>query len=136
MTTATVDAVISQAEQDEAARHQDIDRVVAAWTPRGDRLVLARMRPLERRHGSLVIPGRDSVMGDRVKTEGMLFRVVKAGPDAVTSVGAQVYCASFAGAMVDVDGHALLVIKEEELLLVGTVDTGRPVQNVMTLAPD
>lgn len=109
--------VIDQEDQDEQARHAAIDRVVQGWQPQGDRLILATMRPTEKKVGSIIVPGANSVMGDKVERRGRLARVVATGPDATVDVNTKVYCATFAGSVIEIDGHSLLVIPESELLL-------------------
>lgn len=113
----SADAVIEQSERDEIARHAAIDVAVKTWRPRGDRVLLAKVRPVEKKVGSIVVPGQGSPMGDKIERKGLLARVVAVGPDATLDVNDRVYCSSFQGAVVEIDGHSLLVISEAELLL-------------------
>jgi co-chaperonin GroES (HSP10) len=125
-TPATSADAIWQAERDEAARHVAIDAAVKGWQPRANKVLLATLAPVERRTESgLHLPGKNSPMGDKVERKGRLARVVAAGPDATVEVGTRVYCSSFAGALVEIDGHSLLVIAEDELLLVEDGETVR-----------
>lgn len=106
----------AKAERD---RHAAIDQLVATWTPTGDRVALAKIRELERlTESGIVIAGQNSVMGDKVERRGMLARVIAVGPEATLPRDARVYCANFAGAVLEIGGHAILIVRESELLMV------------------
>lgn len=117
--TAELDAKLQAAVDEETARQGEVDRAIAGWSPSGDRIALDVVRVLERRAGLIVTPGQNSPHGDKVDRRGRLARVVAVGPEATTvAVGQRVYCSSFAGAVVEIDGHPLIVVSESELLLV------------------
>jgi co-chaperonin GroES (HSP10) len=113
----TVDVERERQERDEADRHAEIDAAVKGWTPTGDKVALATLRVTEKKVGSLVTPGERGPMGDKIERRGRLARVVAIGPQSIARVGQRVYCASFAGAAIEVDGHSLLIVSDSELLL-------------------
>jgi co-chaperonin GroES (HSP10) len=130
-------ARILRGEEEEANRHAAIDAALAGWTPMGDRLAIAKVRPLERLTGAgIVLAGTNSEMGDKVERRGMLARVVAAGPDATLTKDTRVYCANFAGAVLEVNGHAVLIVKEDELLMVESLAAGDEVIGLPSSRPD
>ena len=112
-----VDEAHAAAERQERERHEAIDRALRRWTPQGDKLVIAIITVLERKVGSIIMAGQNSPMGEKVERRGRLARVVAAGPDASIQVNTRVYCGSYAGAVIEVDGHSLLVLSEAEVLM-------------------
>ena len=117
MTTTEIDGRLETEAREEADRQAAIDQAMRGWTPAGDKLVLAITKLLERKVGSLVLAGQNSPLGDKVERRGRLARVVAAGPEATVAVNARVYCSSYAGAVIEVDGHSLLVLSESDVLL-------------------
>jgi co-chaperonin GroES (HSP10) len=114
----TIEQTIALEEQAELERHKAIDAAIAGWMPTGDKIALATIAVTEKRVGSIVTPGQKSPLGEKVERRGRLARVVAVGPEATITIGTKVYCSTFAGAVIEIDGHSILVISEGELLFV------------------
>lgn len=100
---------------EERARQAAIDEATADWNPVGDKVVLATMKPTGQR------AGKDSVLykPDTAEKKGRLARVVRVGPEAaLVKPHDRVYCGTYSGAIVDVEGHSLLIVSEGDLLLI------------------
>lgn len=121
MQTETETEIEKQARE-EKERHAAIDAAVEGWTPMGDHLILASIRATEKRVGSIVVPGADSPMGNKIDRRGRLARVVACGPEAKeVAVNMRVFAPTYAGAVIDLEGQVLIVIRESELLLTADV---------------